>query len=87
MDKDDKARKKTTRIEEERIRQAYENVQSPSLDFLREVFLYSDKTRSKLATNADWSFRPLHPDLLEYAAKDAYYSLAVFYHLLKKVSY
>jgi ribonuclease D len=46
---------------------------------------YLDIDVDKTAQKADWRVRPLHRDLIAYAAKDAWYVLQLWYNLLPKL--
>lgn len=48
------------------------------------VFM-KEQGKNKLVTQADWRVRPLHPDMLKYAALDSFLTLKVFYLLYNEV--
>lgn len=72
----------------EEARQYLEHYSLAGLDFLYKVFHPHEENagKHKLATWGDWRTRPLHRELVIYAAKDAYMTLDVYFRLCERVS-
>jgi ribonuclease D len=51
------------------------------------VFTVYEKNIDKVPQLADWRMRPLHDDLIQYAANDSMYVLKLWYELLPKVDW
>ncbi len=77
---------KKKKVTEESTKEYLRAYAKPGLDFLMKVFLKTkDIIKDPIATQADFRKRPLHPDLIKYAANDATTTLLIFTELALKV--
>jgi hypothetical protein len=70
-------------VTEEDLQLYFGNMEKIGFNTLCQIF-FPDFQKSHLATLADWTFRPLHPGLIAYAADDSDYLWKLF-HLLAKL--
>lgn len=79
-------KKGTCVISRVEIEQWLKDYQKPGMDFLMDVLLKEKGVeKNKSITCADWRVRPLHLDMLRYAAMDSFYALKIFYILYAEV--
>jgi len=81
-----RGKKKTPQLEpsEFEIREYFHSMEKIGFATLCQIFSPHFR-KSGFATLADWTVRPLHPNLLKYAAEDSSYLWKLFYLLLNKV--
>lgn len=73
-------------VSEISCREHFQLLNKPGLEFLMDVFFSSENVgKDKVATFADWSVRPLVPELIRYSAVDSFFTLKVFYALYNRV--
>lgn len=78
-------KQKNADVSSQALKLKLQQYDAPALDFLISVFRFpADK--KKCYTMSDWTQRPLTKEQIEYAGKDSYYTLAIFYELYILVS-
>ncbi|CAL8131055.1 unnamed protein product [Orchesella dallaii] len=81
--------RKLRKNDESACRKYLLDLQKPGLSFLMEVFAPHSASlgvKSPEATFADWRKRPIHPDLIKYAALDSFACIQIFHKLMTLVS-
>lgn len=77
---------KKSSVMDSEIQQYLRDLNTPGLGILVEgLFPGSPIDKAGVKSFADWRHRPIHSDLLDYSAKDSFYTLRVFHSFFEKV--